>query len=714
MRDSKAHEGKLYQDQIYGAKVLSPLAVEIMDTPEFQRLGHIRQLGFADVMYRGARHSRLEHSVGTYFLSRTIMRRIVQNHERLSLEHPGKHVSPALRYTPDNSDLPEKVTTFQSRWRGLVEAVSAAALLHDLGHVPFGHTLEDEFAGLYPKHDRLAGPRLYEMLFNETSDLAKVFSDTRPPWLGGLSNQDLQRLIYVILNWKDTVDPPTGFSALLQRQLRRSAKEPATKQRLQDLTDWYKSCVQRDLFHPFMSDIVGNTICADIMDYLPRDRQNLGMEPRLHTRLQRYFTIRPGTLYPQEGLRVSIMVTRKGRGGQRRDVATAVLDIMRERYEMAERVYYHHKKAAASAMLAKLVALARDKRPRDDDQIYPAPWMQPPSADAIPHMTHLSDFGLIDYLYSAAEQASDSDLPHRLYSALRYRRRDMYRTLLVVDGDLVSESRHSISYFAKDLRGTDDEPTSEGRLSLESQLAAAAGANDGDVIIYCPSPTMQSKEVDIRVEIVADRILPLRVQRESFAYHADVAVLQQYYEELWRAYIFVSPEVFSNATKCKAVVDAFCEHYSIPPVVAYNKVRNHDFVIGQGVTITDALEHIQRFFDNLPFRDLAPAAAARLLAEAGTDKVFLSTLASGGSTAERLSLLFQRSILRATLSEGAWKGKALAKKERQAIEHASAKLLTGEWQIPVAALGADWTDFGQYTQAVVDGAISRWAGNDVG
>jgi DNA primase len=40
------------------------------------------------------------------------------------------------------------------------------------------------------------------------------------------------------------------------------------------------------MFHPFMSDIVGNTICGDLLDYLPRDRQNLGMEARLHTRLQ--------------------------------------------------------------------------------------------------------------------------------------------------------------------------------------------------------------------------------------------------------------------------------------------------------------------------------------------------------------------------------------------------------------------------------------------
>ena len=127
------------------------------------------------------------------------------------------------------------------------------------------------------------------------------------------------------------------------------------------------------LFHPFMSDVVGTTICADLLDYLPRDRQNLGMEPRFHTRLQRYLTVRPGTLYPGEGLRLSTMVTRKQHGGQRKDVATAVLDIMRERHEMSERVFYHHKKSAAGAMLAKLVAIAGTGKPRDGGSIYPAP-----------------------------------------------------------------------------------------------------------------------------------------------------------------------------------------------------------------------------------------------------------------------------------------------------------------------------------------------------
>ena len=65
------------------------------------------------------------------------------------------------------------------RWRGLTELISAAGLLHDLGHVPVGHTLEDEFSVL-AKHDSLGGPRLFEMLYGPRAALPSA-QDTTPP-----------------------------------------------------------------------------------------------------------------------------------------------------------------------------------------------------------------------------------------------------------------------------------------------------------------------------------------------------------------------------------------------------------------------------------------------------------------------------------------------------------------------------------------------------
>jgi len=569
--------GKLYQDPLYGAKVLSPLAVQIIDTPEFQRLGQLRQLGFSDLVYRGAHHTRFEHSIGTYFVCRTIMRRIVQNHERLDLNHPGEFLSPLLREVPENAGPQSEMPTFQSLWRGLTEVVSIAALLHDLGHVPFGHTLEDEFAGIFPRHDRLAGPRLHRMLFDNSSDLAAVFDNTKP-WVGSLSNHILLQLIYVILNWKEKIEPAEGFEKLIEKEIKRSESKEASK-RLTDLRGWYTDFRRDKLFYPFMSDIIGNTICSDLLDYLPRDRTYLGMEARYHSRLQRYFTIREGSLYPNEGLRMSIMVTRGAHGGQRRDVATAVLAIMRERYEMAERVYYHHKKASAGAMLAKLMEITPSSlKPRDDEQIYPAPWdPNEINKPLTPHMTHLSDSSLIEYLghVEVGPDLSVKSLQRKLYTGLVARRRDMYRTLLVVDCDLGNAGSSRYTYIADELRGSDDNPDASARFQLERTLATAAGANEGEVIIYCPSPSMQSKEVDARLEIAEGRVLPLRVQHSNFTYDAEVKLLKEYYENLWRAYIFVTPTIFADEAKCRAIVDKFCDHYRLPTSEAYRKVRGH-------------------------------------------------------------------------------------------------------------------------------------------
>jgi len=702
--------GKLYQDRLYGTKVLSPLALAIIDTPEFQRLAGVRQLGFADFAYRGATHTRFEHSVGTYFITRTIMRRIVQNHERLGLDHPGQYVSARFRFIPRNAELPPGLTTHQSLWRGVTEVVSAAALLHDIGHVPFGHTLEDEFAGLYGRHDSLAGPRLYEMLFNESSGLAGVFSDSIAPWLEKVSNEELRRLLYLILSWREHLEPLEDFQAILDRAIKGVHGSHGQLERLRNLRKWHAEFQKEGMFQPFMSDVVGNTICADLLDYLPRDRVNLGMELRTHTRLQRYFTIRKDPLYPDGNYRLSIMVTRKGKGGQRRDVATELLQIMRERYELVERVFYHHKKAAASAMLAKLLELAFEYGlgPRDDDLVYPAPWQGGTQRHALlPHVTHFSDSELLDYLGKVPLKSERArNLQNSLYSGLRHRRKDVYRTLLVIDRDVLNASPHSVSEFAQRLRGTKEKPSPEGRKQLERTLAKAAGAEDGEVIVYCPSPEMQSKEVDARVEIINDRVLPLSMQRESFAYHEDLAVLERYYEELWRGYIYVAPAVFESPGKCQAIVDAFCGVYGIDRIVAYKKVRTHDFVIREGLTTQKVLGVVQNFFSDLPFRDLPPSVAARLLSEAAVDERFLAAVGNGEDASSRLSQLLHVAVVRAHV-EKVKKAKDTGTRESSRVavlESYCAELLAGESPALVAAL-RDAGDFATYERNIIEGAL---------
>ena len=119
---------EIVRDPLWNNIRIDPLAMELVDTREFQRLRYVRQLGLAHLVYLGATHSRFEHALGTYHLaSRTI------------------------------SLLSE---------RGELDGVSAeerqhvriAALLHDIGHYPFSHALE-EIGAL--NHEDVAGPLLH-------------------------------------------------------------------------------------------------------------------------------------------------------------------------------------------------------------------------------------------------------------------------------------------------------------------------------------------------------------------------------------------------------------------------------------------------------------------------------------------------------------------------------------------------------------------------
>jgi uncharacterized protein len=98
--------------------------IEIVDTEQFQRLDGLRQLGSAHLVFRSANHTRLEHSLGTLHEAQRIIDAVNSN--------PRRH---------------ERIDETGERLARLF------ALLHDLTHIPYGHTLEDEFL-LLERHDR--------------------------------------------------------------------------------------------------------------------------------------------------------------------------------------------------------------------------------------------------------------------------------------------------------------------------------------------------------------------------------------------------------------------------------------------------------------------------------------------------------------------------------------------------------------------------------
>src|SRR5690606_38784166 len=119
---------EVVRDPLWNTIRLDRTALRIIDTPQFQRLRYIRQLGLAHLVYPGATHSRFEHALGVYHLARRTLRILGERGEL------------------DGIDRDE------------CRLVPYAALLHDIGHYPFSHAVEELDAERVPEdHEQLAG-----------------------------------------------------------------------------------------------------------------------------------------------------------------------------------------------------------------------------------------------------------------------------------------------------------------------------------------------------------------------------------------------------------------------------------------------------------------------------------------------------------------------------------------------------------------------------
>ena len=425
-----ARHSKKLRDPVHKDIYLSEAELRVLDTPEMQRLRGIRQLGAAFYVYPGAHHTRFEHCLGTFWMARRIIR---------------------------------SIEAFTGHGFGDVEkqAVLLAALAHDVTHVPFGHTFEDE-RKLLDRHDVSAG-RFARFL--EEGALGKL-----------LDASEAGRLA------RDILRPDHPLPPALR-------------------------CLR---------EIVSGTVCADLLDYLGRDNYYCGLSQNFDERVFQYFAVRDGEL----------MLNLQHHGLLRRDALSEITNLLRIRYVLSERVYYHHAKIACGVMISQAVERAMAHGLAEGD------------------LCELTD----DALLYRLEHDYGAD-PYVGELARAFRERRLYKRCYMLSRSVGEEK-------VQDLVRAYHFNQEGARNAAEECIARALGAEPHEVAIYCAPQEMGLKEADVRVILAGGK-----TPRLSELNSAEIQVMKDQHRALWGFYIFVSRRL---AERLERAGDACREVIGLP------------------------------------------------------------------------------------------------------------------------------------------------------
>jgi len=427
------------RDPIHRDISLTPLEIRVIDTEAFQRLRHIKQLGTASLVYPGATHTRFDHSIGTVAAAQMIINAVNNN--------------PNTQRTIDTDTE---------------DIIRMCALLHDVTHVPFGHTLEDE-GFLYPRHDRTGKGSRWDIFLGPSSEIGQVL-------INEVSEKFRQEIV---------------------RNLTAKAEEI------------------NQLERPFIADIVGNTICADLLDYLARDTYYVGLKEAYDPRFLTYLLIASDQKYKD---RLVLSVLKNDR--MRRDVVSEVLHMLRLRYSLAEKVYYHHAKIITSAMVIAAVqaAIMNDQSNWDEE--------------AICNLAY-GDQELLSKLRECGERRNNALLT-KLAKNLSIR--SLYKPVY-----MLTYSAPSPEDPSRDKKAAINKRFRENwkkRFDSERRLERWNRLEEGSVIIHCPTEEMNLKQIETLCLWRDQQILKL-TEIPGGRLEGEAKSINDAHKELWKMYVFV-------------------------------------------------------------------------------------------------------------------------------------------------------------------------------
>lgn len=259
---------RVIRDPIHGDIRMTNDEWNLLNARELQRLRWLKQLGFTNLVYPGAEHTRLHHSIGVLHTTEKILKAIE--------DFGGKSLTDSERLT-----------------------ARCYALIHDVAHIPYGHTLEDEL-GFFARHDKNE-PRIGRLLRAETSELGKLLNST-----------EYGR---VALSFFDSNSPDNSYT--------------------------------------FLKEIVEKPSGADVLDYIDRDSYFCGMDHRVDSAIYRRFQLSTDS----KGI-LRFVSALYSENRPRPDAEFAIESVLLERFSLFLKLFTHPAKLAAGAMLGKALTHA--------------------------------------------------------------------------------------------------------------------------------------------------------------------------------------------------------------------------------------------------------------------------------------------------------------------------------------------------------------------
>lgn len=427
------YQGKLRPKKTIRLAVSGPVMIsqterKVIDTAAFQRLRYIRQLGMTYLVYPTATHTRFEHSLGTLQMVTEMIRAVSDN------QH--------------SDDDERSISAYEETLARLY------ALLHDVTHIPFGHSVEDELC-LLTRHDE--NDDRIDFFLGPQSEIGQIISSE-------YGEEFLQDLL-AIYTWDDDERARTHRHVRDEAGAVHEVERPKRKPLNPELL--------------YIHDLISNTLCADLLDYLRRDRAACDfVAPREYWFLNfLYIHHDPET----KQRRLCLRLWKGGSHGQdgagipRRDLLSDMCGLLQERYKLAERVYFHHAKIIATAMIGRAIQEATEAGVVSEEQ-----------------MRHYGD----DTLRHALK-AHGNTVAKTLMIALD--RRELHQHLdQLTDSELTSvqnlQGARKVSEVAEKIV-----TTPAHRLALENEIAEFINCNPGDILIYAPSKDMNQKVAKMKV-----------------------------------------------------------------------------------------------------------------------------------------------------------------------------------------------------------------------